>query len=61
MVNLNECKLGDKLKMRNGELAIYVGKKLMVCASNRGVFIDQEPDNMLKQIKETRTKKHGWR
>lgn len=24
MVNLNECKLGDKLKMRNGELAIYV-------------------------------------
>ena len=25
MVNLNECKLGDKLKMRNGELAIYVG------------------------------------
>ena len=26
MVNLNECKLGDKLKMRNGELAIYVGK-----------------------------------
>ena len=26
MVNLNECKLGDKLKMRNGELAIYVGR-----------------------------------
>ena len=24
MVNLNKCKLGDKLKMRNGELAIYV-------------------------------------
>lgn len=43
MVNLNECKLGDKLKMRNGELAIYVGKNLMVCASNRGVYIDQKP------------------
>ena len=26
MVNLNKCKLGDKLKMRNGELAIYVGR-----------------------------------
>ena len=26
MVNLNECKLGEKLKMRNGELAIYVGR-----------------------------------
>ena len=37
-----------------------VGKNLMVCASNRGVFIDQKPDNMLKQIKETRIK-HGWR
>lgn len=37
-----------------------VDKNLMVCASNRGVFIDQKPDNMLKQIKETRIK-HGWR
>lgn len=26
MVNLNECKFGDKLKMRNGEMAVYVGK-----------------------------------
>ena len=26
MVNLNECKFGDKLKMRNGKMAIYVGK-----------------------------------
>ena len=25
MVNLNECKFGDRLKMRNGEMAIYVG------------------------------------
>ena len=25
MINLNECKFGDKLKMRNGEMAIYVG------------------------------------
>lgn len=33
-----------------------VDKNLMVCASNRGVFIDQKPDNMLKQIKETRIK-----
>ena len=39
MVNLNECKLGDKLKMRNGELAIYVGRDprcashLLVCNS----------------------------
>ena len=33
MVNLNECKLGDKLKMRNGELAIYVGRDPR-CASH---------------------------
>ena len=39
MVNLNECKLGDKLKMRNGKLAIYVGRDphcvshFMVCNS----------------------------
>ena len=33
MVNLNECKLGDKLKMRNGELAIYVGRAPR-CASH---------------------------
>lgn len=26
MINLNECKFGDKLKMRNGETAVYVGK-----------------------------------
>lgn len=26
MVNLNECKFGDRLKMRNGEMAIYVGR-----------------------------------
>ncbi len=25
MINLNECKFGDKLKMRNGKMAIYVG------------------------------------
>ena len=25
MLNLNECKFGDRLKMRNGEMAIYVG------------------------------------
>lgn len=37
-----------------------VGKNLIVCVSNRGVFIDQKPDNILKQIKETRIK-HGWR
>lgn len=23
MINLNECKFGDKLKMRNGKMAIY--------------------------------------
>ena len=33
MVTLNECKLGDKLKMRNGELAIYVGRSPR-CASH---------------------------
>ena len=33
MINLNECKLGDKLKMRNGELAIYVGRDPR-CASH---------------------------
>ena len=33
MVNLNECKLGDKLKMRNGKLAIYVGRDPR-CASH---------------------------
>ena len=26
MINLNECKFGDRLKMRNGKMAIYVGK-----------------------------------
>ena len=26
MINLNECKFGDKLKMRNGKLALYIGK-----------------------------------
>ena len=26
MVNLNECKFGDRLKMRNGKMAIYAGK-----------------------------------
>ena len=26
MVNLNECKFGDRLKIRNGKMAIYVGK-----------------------------------
>lgn len=25
MINLNECKFGDRLKMRNGEMAVYVG------------------------------------
>ena len=33
MVTLNDCKLGDKLKMRNGELAIYVGRSPR-CASH---------------------------
>ena len=28
MVKLNECKFGDRLKMRNGKMAIYVGKEL---------------------------------
>ena len=27
MVNLNECKFGDRLEMRNGKMAIYVGKE----------------------------------
>ena len=27
MINLNECKFGDRLKMRNGKMAIYVGKE----------------------------------
>ena len=26
MINLSECKFGDRLKMRNGNMAIYVGK-----------------------------------
>ena len=26
MIHLNECKYGDRLKMRNGKMAIYVGK-----------------------------------
>ena len=26
MVKLSECKFGDRLKMRNGKIAIYVGK-----------------------------------
>ena len=30
MVNLNECKLGDKLKMSNGELAIYMSAETHV-------------------------------
>ena len=25
MINLNECKFGDRLKMRNGGMAIFVG------------------------------------
>lgn len=25
MINLNECKFGDKLKLSNGEMGIYVG------------------------------------
>lgn len=25
MVNLNECKFGDRLKMRNGDMAIFLG------------------------------------
>ena len=27
MINLNDCKFGDRLKMRNGKMAIYVGKE----------------------------------
>ena len=26
MINLSECKFGDRLKMRNGKMAIYAGK-----------------------------------
>ena len=26
MVNLSECKFGDRLKMRNGDMAIFVGR-----------------------------------
>ena len=33
MVNLNECKFGDKMKMRNGKMAIYVGRD-PCCASH---------------------------
>ena len=33
MINLSECKFGDRLKMRNGNMAIYVGKAPH-CASN---------------------------
>ena len=33
MINLNECKFGDRLKMRNGKMAIYVGKEPH-CASH---------------------------
>ena len=25
MINLNECRFGDRLKMRNGKMAVYVG------------------------------------
>ena len=32
MVKLSECKFGDRLEMRNGKMAIYVGKELY-CAS----------------------------
>lgn len=28
MINLNECKFGDTLKMRNGKIALYIGKSL---------------------------------
>ena len=27
MINLSKCKFGDRLKMRNGKMAIYVGKE----------------------------------
>ena len=27
MVYLSECKFGDRLEMRNGKMAIYVGKE----------------------------------
>lgn len=33
MINLSECKFGDRLKMRNGDMAIYVGKASH-CASH---------------------------
>lgn len=26
MINLNECKFGDRLKMRNGDIAIFAGR-----------------------------------
>lgn len=41
MINLNECKFGDKLKMRNGEMAIYVGKAPH-CVSHFLVANDKE-------------------
>lgn len=28
MINLNECKFGDHLTMRNGQTAIYVGQSM---------------------------------
>ena len=32
MVYLSDCKFGDRLEMRNGKMAIYVGKE-PYCAS----------------------------
>ena len=26
MINLSECKFGDKLKTRNGRMAVFLGK-----------------------------------
>lgn len=41
MINLNECKFGDKMKMRNGRMAIYVGKAPH-CVSHFLVANDEE-------------------
>ena len=40
MVNLNKCKLGDKLKMRNGKMAIYVGRD--PCCSSHVLLINSK-------------------
>lgn len=45
MINLNECKFGDRLKMRNGKMAIYVGKQ-QYCFSHF-IVAEQEDGYMM--------------